>query len=134
MCHVILMMPVLALPLFWVLPLGQAVPVYSVIAVISGLIYWRISVTHGGRPQTGAETLIGTTAEVVSSQEFGSQARYLVRSHGELWGATSPDSLKPGDTVAITALNGIRLVVAISAPESDGEVRQRQSKDQNERG
>ena len=124
MCHVILMMPVLALPLFWVLPPGQAVPVYSVIAVISGLIYWRISVSHGGRPQTGAESLIGTTAEVVSRRELGNQARYLVRSHGELWSATSSDSLKPGDTVAITALSGIRLVVAISAPGSVAEVRQ----------
>ncbi len=123
MCHVILMMPVLALPLFWVLPPGQAVPVYSVIAVISGLIYWRIAVSHGGRPQTGAESLIGTTAEVVSRREPGGEARYLVRSRGELWSATSSDSLEPGDTVAITALNGIRLVVAISAPSGVTEVR-----------
>lgn len=121
MCHVILMMPVLALPLFWVLPTVQAVPVYSIIAVISGLIYWRISVAHGGRPQTGAESLIGTAAEVVSMRESGSDARYLVRSHGELWGATSPDSLEPGDTVTITALNGIRLVVALPGSRSEAQ-------------
>ena len=118
MCHVILMMPVLALPLFWVLPASQAVPVYSIIAVISGLIYWRISVFHGGRPQTGPESLIGTKAEVVSQREPGNEGRYLVRSRGELWSATSSDSLKPGDTVAIAAVVGIRLTVALSDPDS----------------
>lgn len=112
MCHVMLLMPVLALPLFWVLPPGAAVPLYAAITAASGLLYWRIASSHKRRPETGAESLIGVEAEVVSRVKRVGQARYLVRSRGELWGATSPDVLQPGDTVEITAVDGIRLVVA----------------------
>lgn len=104
MCHVMLLMPVLALPLFWALPLAAAGPLYAAITVASGLLYWRIVTSHRRRPQSGAESLIGTEARVVSRLPEPGPAQYLVRSRGELWSATSPDTLKPGDQVCIAAV------------------------------
>ena len=119
MCHVILLMPVLALPLFWVLPPGAAVPVYIAISSASGLLYWRIVSSHRRQPQAGAESLIGTGAEVVSRLAPVGPAQYLVRSRGELWSATSPDILQAGDPVRVTAVDGIKLVVARNGHEGD---------------
>ena len=36
MCHLILLMPILALPIFWLMPLNLAIPIYIIIALMSG--------------------------------------------------------------------------------------------------
>ena len=118
MCHIILLMPVLALPLFWVLPPGQSIPIYLLLSVASVLLYRRIVRSQRRPPQAGKESLIGTMANVVSSLKPAGEAQYLVRSAGELWGATSRDVLRPGDTVSITDVEGIRLVVALAEPRA----------------
>ena len=112
MCHVMLLMPALALPLFWALPLAAAGPLYAAITVASALLYWRIVTAHKRRPHSGAESLIGTQAQVVSKLAEPGPAQYLVRSRGELWSASSPAALQPGNQVRIAAVEGIRLVVA----------------------
>jgi membrane protein implicated in regulation of membrane protease activity len=66
--------------------------------------------------------LIGTEAKVVSSLKPVGEAQYLVRSVGELWGATSRDVLQPGDTVSIIAVEGIRLVVGLAVPHAEDAV------------
>ncbi|MHC4665139.1 MAG: NfeD family protein [Planctomycetota bacterium] len=65
----------------------------------------------GRQPETGSESLIGATAEVVSQFGPANHSHYLVRSHGELWTASSPDAIVAGETVNIAAIDGIRLVV-----------------------
>ena len=60
MCHLILLMPVLGLPLFWLLPLGYALPSYVVIALISAFLYWLIRGAMRKPPQDGFQSLIGT--------------------------------------------------------------------------
>ncbi len=119
MCHIMLLMPVLALPLFWVLPPSQSIPIYVLLTVASGLLYWRISSSHKRPLQAGKESLIGTEAKVISSLKPASEAQYLVRSAGELWGAMSRDVLQPGDTVSITSVEGIRLVVTSASPRAE---------------
>ena len=111
MCHLLLFMPAIALPIFWFAPLNVAIPIYAVIVLISGLLYWLIASSMRKRPETGAESLPGTEAEVVSKLSPGHTAQYLVRSQGELWSARSADVLEPGETVRIAALRGISLVV-----------------------
>ncbi|MBU2536204.1 MAG: NfeD family protein [Chloroflexi bacterium] len=111
MCHLILFMPVLALPIFWLMPLSSAIPTYMIIGMITALLYWLIAKAMGRQPETGSESLIGATAEVVSQFGPSNHAQYLVRSHGELWTASSPDAITTGETVSVTAVNGIRLVV-----------------------
>jgi len=104
-------MPVLALPIFWLLPLDLAIPIYIFLTLISGLFYRLIARSMGKQPETGSESLIGATAQVVSKLKSGDLAKYLVRSQGELWSARSADILSAGETVSIAAVDGIRLVV-----------------------
>ncbi len=111
MCHLILLMPVIVLPIFWLMPLNFAVPIYIVIASASGSFYWLITKSMRKCPETGAESLIGTKAEVVSRLGSVDHAQYLVRSRGELWSASSPDTLHPGETVSIAAMEGITLII-----------------------
>ena len=109
MCHLVLLMPIIALPVFWLIPLNFAVPIYAVIALITGLVYWLITKSMMKPLSTGAESLIGINAEVVS--RLGPNNKYLVQSGGELWTAHSANSLQPGERVNIAAVDGIRLVV-----------------------
>jgi membrane protein implicated in regulation of membrane protease activity len=104
-------MPVLALPIFWLMPLNLAIPIYAIITLMSGLLYWLIAKSMSRQPETGSESLIGTAGEVVSKLDQGDHAKYLVRSQGELWSADSPDVIQAGEIVSIAAVDGIRLVV-----------------------
>lgn len=111
MCHLILFMPLLGLPLFWLLPLSYALPSYVVIVLISVFLYWLITRAMRRPIQDGFQSLIGTEAEVESKSAPGHSAQYLVRSQGELWSAYSTDNLQPGEPVNIVAVKGIALVV-----------------------
>ncbi len=112
MCHLVLLMPVIALPLFWLMPLSLAAPLYAVIALVSGLLYWRIAKSMVKPIATGAESLVGTSAEVISRLSPNNTTKYMVKVGGELWTARSDNRLQPGEKVNVTSVDGIRLVVA----------------------
>jgi membrane-bound serine protease (ClpP class) len=59
------------------------------------------------RLRSGPETLIGQTATVVD--ECAPLGR--VRLHGELWNARSRETIAEGETVRITAIDGLTLEV-----------------------
>ncbi len=113
MCHLVLLMPVLGLSVFWLIPLNFAIPSYIVIVLISAFIYWLITRAMREPIQDGFQSLIGTEAEVVSKGALGHSARYLVRAQGEgeLWSAYSTDVLNIGEWVNIVAVKGIGVVV-----------------------
>lgn len=115
MCHILLLMPLLGLPVFWMMPLSQALPVYTVIVLISGLLYWLIWRSMKISAGLGPESVIGTEAEVVSRLSPGHLGQYLVRTRGELWSACCTDTLQPGEKVNVADLRGINLIVK---PES----------------
>jgi membrane protein implicated in regulation of membrane protease activity len=104
-------MPVLALPIFWLLPLNLAIPIYMIIGLLTGFLYWLIAKSMRKQPKTGSESLIGAAGEVVSKLSPGDHADYLVRSQGELWSANSPDALRTGEMISVAAVDGIRLIV-----------------------
>ncbi len=112
-CHLIFIVPVLGLLLFWFLPLGYALPITIVIVLGAVFLYWLIRRAMRKPVQDGFQSLIGTEAEVVSSQASHHSARYLVRSQseGELWSAYSPDVLEIGEQVNVMAVKGIGVVV-----------------------
>ena len=118
MCHLILLMPVLGLPLFWLLPLGYALPINFAIWLISAFLYWLIRKAMRKPIQDGFQSLIGTEAEVVSKRALAHSARYLVRAQGELWSAYSRDTLQQGERVNIVAVRGIGVVVERTEPGS----------------
>jgi len=110
MCHLIFLLPVAGLPLFWFLPLGYALPINVVLWLTSAFLYRVIRRAMRKPTQDGFQSLIGTKAEVVSKSPDHS-AKYLVRSQGELWTAYSADTFQPGEQVKIVAVKGIGIVV-----------------------
>ncbi len=119
-CHAVFLLPFAGLPLFWLLPLGYALPVNIAAWVATPFLYRMIRGAMKKPVLDGFRSLIGTEAEVVSMQATGLSATYLVRARGggELWSARSTDTLNTGEWVTIVAVKGISVVVARSAPGS----------------
>ncbi len=114
MCHLIFLLPVAGLPLFWLLPLGYALPINIVIWLASPFLYWLIRrAMKKPWADDGFRSLVITQAKVVSKSETGRSAKYLVRAQGEgeLWSAYSTDVLNIGEWVNIVAVKGIGVVV-----------------------
>jgi len=107
MCHLVLLLPILALPLFWLAPLSIAAPAYALVVILSGWIYW-LAVSAMRRPvQTGAESLAHSTGEVIARDD----GVLRVRIHSEIWNAKSTDDLQPGDRIEVIAVEAMRLRV-----------------------
>lgn len=113
MCHLILLLPVVAISLFWFFPLSIAVPTYGVVLIVSGWVYF-LAIRAMRRPvQTGVEALMHSIGEVLGKE--GSLFRVRVRS--EVWNAESTDNLQPGDAVEVVSVDELRLKVRrISGP------------------
>jgi len=107
---IFMLLPIIALPVFWLLPLRSAIVIYVLSLLASGWMFWLMR-TNMKRPAVmGAESLIGKDADVVSrSGTYGSS--YQVRVRGELWSADSDEDLQPGETVVIVAVKGNKLIV-----------------------
>lgn len=117
MCHLVLLLPVISLPLFWLLPLTQAVPLYLGITAISALIYY-LAIKAMRRPVvTGVEALLRSTGEVISKEGD----TFRVRAHNDVWNAESTDNLQTGDCINIVALKGLTLVVRRSMDAGEGQ-------------
>ncbi len=119
-CHAVFLLPFAGLPLFWLLPLGYALPINVAAWVATPFLYRMIRRAMKKPIRDGFRSLIGTEAEVVSEKVAGHSAKYLVRvqGEGELWSAYSADALDVGEWVNIVAVKGISVVVARSAPGS----------------
>ncbi len=117
-CHLILLLPVLGLPLFWLLPLGYVLPINIALWVLSIFLYRLIRKAMMKPVQDGFRSLIGAEAEVVSKRAMTHSAKYLVRARGEgeLWSAYSTDTLDIGEWVKIVAIRGIGVVVERAEP------------------
>ncbi len=119
-CHAVLLLPFAGLPLFWLLPLGYALPINGGIWLATPFLY-RVMRKAMRKPiQDGFQSLIGTEAEVVSRSETGRSAKYFVRAkgEGELWNAYSTDALDIGEWVNIVAVKGIGVVIERAVPGS----------------
>ncbi|HJX12155.1 MAG TPA: NfeD family protein [Dehalococcoidales bacterium] len=112
-CHAAFILPFVGLPLFWLLPLGYALPINLVIWLASPLLYRAIRGAMKKPTVDGFRSLIGKQAKVVSRSETVSAAKYLVRARGEgeLWSAYATDVLDIGEWVNIVAVKGIGVVV-----------------------
>ncbi len=119
-CHAVLLLPLMGLPLFWLLPLGYALPINIATWLAAPFLYRMIRRAMRKPIQDSFQSLIGTEAEVVSKSETGRSASYLVRSkgEGELWSAYSTDALDIGEWVKIVAVKGIGVVIERAEPGS----------------
>ncbi len=112
-CHAVLLLPFAGLPLFWLLPLGYALPINIALWLATPFLYRLIRRAMRKPIQDGFQSLIGTEAEVVSKRSPDGPSQYLVRAQGEgeLWSAYSTDVLEIGEQVNIVAVKGIGVVV-----------------------
>ncbi|MBI4303239.1 MAG: NfeD family protein [Chloroflexi bacterium] len=110
MCHLIFLVPLVGVPLFWLLPLGYALPINILLWIVFGLLGYK-AVRAMMRPaKDGFKSLIGAEATVVAAESQG-YGQYLVKAGHELWTARSAECLQPGEKVRVAYLDGIKLVV-----------------------
>lgn len=82
----------------------------GVLDIAESLILLRWS--RRRRAVTGAQALVGKTGVVAT--------RAQVRVAGELWHATAPEELVPGDKVKIVSVDGLTLAVEREGPPGGG--------------
>lgn len=107
MCHIALILPLLALPALWIWPLAVSGPIYAVIALVSGAIYWYAVLAMRRPVGTGTEGMIGATGRVVESRGHS----LVVTIGGEIWNGRSSIALREGDHVNVIAVERLVLVV-----------------------
>jgi membrane protein implicated in regulation of membrane protease activity len=87
---------------------------WSILVILAGAVaevgevIWGRRLARRWRPRTGAEAMIGETAQVVTE----CRPRGQVRVRGELWEAVCDEGADPGEAVKIEAIDGLTLVVA----------------------
>lgn len=119
MCHVILFaIPFLALPVFWIFPLSQALLIYSAVLFFSLLLFWKIVQALMGRVITGKEGLLGAQGKILEVKR-GNSAKVEVGN--EIWNADSKHSLWQGQWVTVKRVEGLLLIVEpVSASSNFG--------------
>lgn len=106
MCHILLFLPVVALPVFWLLPLSIALPVYALALAVASWVYALAIKTARRQVMTGAEGMIGESGRVVRVE--GRTATLQI--HGELWSAEAEGGpLVVGETALVVGMKGLRL-------------------------
>ena len=108
---ILMFLPVLELPLFWLVPWYVSVPVYVLSLPLTFWIYRLMRHTRKRPVTTGWESLIGREVEILPTHKKGPAHVYTVRTEGELWDAWSGEELQPGEEVIVTACRGNRLIV-----------------------
>jgi membrane-bound serine protease (ClpP class) len=107
MCHLVLLLPIFGLVVFWILPIWIALPLYVLILLISLILYYAIMKAMKTPVKTGAKGMIGMVGNFLG---FNSNEG-IVRVHGEIWNASSPDNLNSGEEIRVVSVNGLHLLV-----------------------
>jgi len=106
MCHLILLLPLFGLPLFWLLPVDVALPAYVGLSALSVAAYLVVIGLIRLPVVTGREALLHATGRVQALD--GSTASVWI--NGELWSA-SGEHLSTGDLIEVVSINGLMLKV-----------------------
>jgi membrane-bound serine protease (ClpP class) len=89
--------------------LGIALAVTLPFAAITVFLMRLVLRSRRWKSSTGREELLGAQGVVVSP--LAATAEGLIRIHGELWRAVSPNSIPEGQPVRVTKVEGLRLHV-----------------------
>jgi inner membrane protein len=120
MCHLMLVLPLVALPVFWWLPIGDAIGVYVIVLVATGTVYWLAVQAMRAPVTVGIETLLRKVGTVRTAQD----RRGAVWVASELWSAESRDTpLAIGERVEVVGFDGLRLIVRRVEPEPRADAR-----------
>ena len=107
MCHFLLLLPLVTLPVFWILPLAPALSVYGMAVAVSAAIYWYAIQAMRRPVQTGAAGMLGEVGEVTAS----SGSDLFVRARSEVWRAECAVQLLEGERVKVIKVEGLTLRV-----------------------
>lgn len=107
MCHLVLLMPFLALPVFWLLPLSVAASIYSVVLGVSAWLYIYVFKALSRPVVCGREEILHARGEIIDVHDH----QLHVRVHSEVWGGESSDTLSPGDKVEVVDMEDLKLKV-----------------------
>ncbi|MBW2094057.1 MAG: NfeD family protein [Deltaproteobacteria bacterium] len=104
MCHLVLLLPLFALPVFWVLPFQAALPLYLGILAISLFLYFKIFKAMMSPVRTGQEAMLGKTAVVIEDIDPEGKIEYA----SKIWDAVSKGTpLFNGAHVKINKARGL---------------------------
>ena len=107
-CHLLLLVPVAGLGLFWLLPWPFASVLYVAGVAPSVLIAWVGWRALQARPVMGIEAMVGEVGEAITDLAPLGQVRY----GNDLWTARAAEVVRRGERVRIQAVEGLRLRVA----------------------
>lgn len=108
MCHLILLLPIIALPMLWFLPLSIGVPLYGFVLIIAFGAYVMVLRAMRRPVIAGPEALMNAIGEVRSVDRDGTH----VAVQSEQWAATwSGGVLVVGDIVEVIGREGLTLQV-----------------------
>ncbi len=130
MCHLILLLPIFGLAVFWIWPLSVAAPIYGVLVLFSAFFYFAIMRAMRRSVQTGHKGLIHQKAHVVEA--LNPEGR--VRVHGELWKAVSLGRLNKGEQAEVISVEGLTLNVQKWVQDRQGNKSENHNKFQEKYG
>jgi membrane protein implicated in regulation of membrane protease activity len=109
----ILFLPVLAIGLFFILPVSQALPAYLLVLAFSIVLDIMIVRSLRRSRRTDLFAMVGRTGEVMSWTRGAGQ----VQCQGTIWEARSEhgESFVRGTTVKVIGLRGLTLIVEAAA-------------------
>ncbi|MFQ5911773.1 MAG: NfeD family protein [Nitrospinota bacterium] len=107
MCHIVLAMPILGLVLFPLFPLRLALPLYSIVLLLSAGLYFLVFRAMTARVVTGKEGMIGKTCRTLTALDQEGKVKY----GNEVWFARSDVPVEPGEEVLIVGFRDLVLVV-----------------------
>jgi len=108
MCHLILFLPVFALPVFWFFPFPTAMSIYLIISGISLLMYFLIFKAMVMKPRVGIEAMLGKTGVVIKDIAPEGKIQYAT----EIWNAiTYGKKFSAGEKVIINGFWGMNVLV-----------------------
>ena len=111
MCHLVLFMPLFALPVFWLLPWPLATAIYVCVLAISAWLYYVIIKLMHSPSKIGLHTLFNANGTIVQTDGL----RGLARIGRELWKVESRTPLFEDQQVRVTGRRGFVLQVADAA-------------------
>lgn len=108
---ILMLLPIVAIPVFLLLPMGQAITIYLVCLALAGLMFWLMRRTDKLPITTGAEAMVGQEVKVVSRIRSPGPPVYLVRASGETWRARTQDTVQIGNIATVVSVEGTMLWV-----------------------
>ncbi len=85
MCHLIFLIPLAGIPLFWIMPWEYALSINILLWLLFGFLGYKIIQAMMKPATDGFQSLIGSEVDVVSKITQDNYSYYLVKAEGELW-------------------------------------------------